>query len=56
MESVYCAICRKSVPLDEDHVEVGAEFVKTEDMNDVEEYAAHEDCWRSISEGWIRPA
>lgn len=51
MESVYCAICENKVPLDEDHVKVDLEIVKTADQNSRDDYAAHVGCWREVTGG-----
>lgn len=56
MESVYCAVCHERVGLDDDHVEIDAELVKMDDRNEMDSYAMHTDCWRSISGGWMGPA
>lgn len=55
IESVTCAICAYSVGLDENHVRVNSELVRTRDNNDRDEYILHTDCWHSISEGWGDP-
>lgn len=56
MEEAYCAICETKVPLDEDHVELDAEIVRTADRNGRDDYAAHVDCWRQLTEEWMEPA
>lgn len=56
MESVRCAVCGKPVPLDEEHVRVEAEHVPRTEWANVDEYAAHADCWREASGGWNDPA
>jgi hypothetical protein len=56
METAHCAICRQKVSLDEDHVEINAELVRTRGRNEVDDYVAHQQCWRSMSDGWMDPA
>jgi hypothetical protein len=56
MDSVYCGICRRKVSLDEDHVRVDAEIVRTRDRDEADDYIVHTDCWRSLTEGWMTPA
>jgi hypothetical protein len=56
MEEAYCAICRRKVPLDEDHVEVSSELVRTRSRNESDDYVAHQQCWRSMTDGWMDPA
>jgi hypothetical protein len=55
METVYCAICRQDVPLDKDHVKIDAEFERMDDRNGRDDYTVHVGCWRSISDGWMKP-
>jgi len=55
MTGYYCAICRRTVSMDQRHVEIEAETV-AEDAPELESYLAHTDCWRSVSEGWMQPA
>jgi len=40
---------------DGNHVEIEAERVPKESARDVENYVMHQDCWHSISDGWMEP-
>jgi hypothetical protein len=56
METVCCAVCRQTVPLDSDHVEITAEITRIRDRDDRDDYVLHTECWHSISDGWMTPA
>ena len=55
-ESVYCAVCRNRIDPAGKHVYLDAETKDPDDMNRVDGYALHPDCWRSVSGGWMDPA
>lgn len=56
MGSVYCAVCGRSVPLDQDHVEIDAETVWVDDRNDERQYVLHLDCAMRTIDAWTEPA
>jgi hypothetical protein len=56
MDSVTCAVCGGSVPLDQDHARVNVETVRTRDRNDVDDYVLHDLCALAVFEGWSSPA
>jgi len=56
VESVTCAICGDPVGLDDDHVRVEGEHLPRTEFANVDEYAAHPDCWRDVTADWIEPA
>jgi len=55
-ESATCGVCGRSVPLDQDHVTVDAETVRTRDRNEVDDYVLHTQCADAVFEGWRCPA
>jgi hypothetical protein len=56
MDSVYCALCRRKLPLDQDHVKIEAEVVHTADRNVRDDYVVHPDCYRFLRDGMMQPA
>lgn len=56
MSEPYCAVCGRRVPLDEDHVEIEAEWVHTDDRNDLQSYLMHTPCALRVLDGWEKPA
>lgn len=52
----YCAICREHVAPEESHVQIEAHHQRPRDRDERDDYLVHDDCWRSISEGWMKPA
>jgi hypothetical protein len=56
MTEPYCAVCRHRVDPAEDHVSVEAETKDPGDMNQIEMYVFHTDCWHSTAGNWMEPA
>lgn len=51
-----CAICRKFVYLDDEHIQLEPTLIETDDgsrFGDDETYIVHPECWESISDGWL---
>lgn len=55
VESLPCAICGYSVPLDEDHDYVTVEHKRMRDRDQQEEYILHTRCSRAVFEGYRTP-
>ena len=55
VESLPCAVCRRPVPLDEDHRQVTDEKKRMRDRDEQDEYVLHDDCARAVFEGWRTP-
>jgi len=55
-ESATCGVCGRSVPLDQDHVKVDAETVRTDDRNAIDDYVLHTRCALATMQGWRDPA
>ena len=56
VETVTCAICAEPVGLDGDHVQIEAEYLPRRELANVDEYAAHPDCWADVTDCWADPA
>lgn len=54
-ESLPCAVCGHSVPLDMDYVTVLATTKRIRDRDEQDDYVLHEECARSALEGWSTP-
>lgn len=52
----YCAVCQRHVAPDDDHIIVAAQHVRVSDRDEQDDYYLHPKCWRSVSEGWMKPA
>jgi hypothetical protein len=51
-----CAICGASVAPDTDHVKIEGEHLPRREWANVDEYYAHPDCWREVTDEWLEPA
>jgi hypothetical protein len=56
IESVTCAVCGEPVGLDGDHVRVEGEHLPRREWANIDEYAAHPECWADLTDGWPEPA
>lgn len=54
--SLYCAVCRERFEPDENHIWINAEHKRMNDRNAMDEYAAHPECWRQLTDDWMDPA
>lgn len=54
-ETVFCAVCGDPVPLDGDHVVVEGEHLPREEYANIDEFAAHVDCWTDLTGDWFDP-
>ncbi len=55
MTEPYCAVCRRQVAPDQDHVRIEVETVRTRDRNEQDSYVMHARCADSVLSGWGRP-
>jgi hypothetical protein len=55
VESVACAVCGEPVPLDDGHVRIEGEHLPRREFANLDEYAAHPDCWADVTAGWVDP-
>lgn len=56
VESVYCALCEERVALDDDHIRIEAEHLPRTEFANVDEFAAHPECWSELTDDWMAPA
>jgi hypothetical protein len=56
IESVTCAVCDEPVGLDDDRVEIEAEHLPRREFANIDEFAAHPDCWDEMTATWSEPA
>lgn len=56
MTTLYCADCEGKFEPDDNHVRVTSEHVRIDDRNDIDDHVFHEECWRDVSEDWVKPA
>ena len=54
-DSLPCAICGESVPLDMDYIVVSREARNVGDRNQMETYYLHKRCASSVTRGWSEP-
>ncbi|MUV57209.1 hypothetical protein SAMN04487947_0422 [Halogeometricum rufum] len=55
VDSLTCAVCGGSVPLDEDHHYVTDEKKRMHDRDEQDEFVLHDRCARATFEGWWSP-
>lgn len=55
VESLTCAVCGGSVPLDEDHRRVTDEKKRTRDRDEQDDYYLHDRCANAVFDGWRTP-
>jgi len=54
-ESLTCAVCGRSVALDQDHRKVTDEKKRTRDRDEQTDYVLHDRCATAVFEGWWSP-
>lgn len=55
VESLTCAVCGGSVPLDQDHTYVTVEKNRMHDRDEQDEFVLHGRCAHAAFEGWRSP-
>lgn len=50
-----CAVCGHPVAPDQSHVKLGAETIRFDDRNALNNYYLHPDCWRNTTGSWRQP-
>lgn len=56
METVICAVCGESVPLDGDYAHIEIEKKRINDRDDREDYYLHTECRLETVRDWHEPA